>query len=463
MDAERQRFDTLVIHTPHGTARYSSPGPSPPSTTAALRASLGKVRRRVRDRQGRGPRAPRPTATDAIAVETDRGIVSAPLVVDALGWRRVLAGRRATSRPTRRSRAASRCTRAAAARTSRSGSTAVTSPPATAGASPPTRRSGSASAPSTRNSTSGETTELLAEDLGAGRVRYQGNWIPHKLRAATEGGVFFAGDSAGHCLPLTAEGIRTALYFGIACGRELRAVVEGRQRREQAAARYAEFNDSHEFKFKWMLRTQKMVPRVPPRLLGPLIRLMREQALRRLVLPPLPEHRPAGVRRGAAGAGEAARAYARLNLRGPTAVSPVWESTRCRCAPSRIDGWCDWCTRATRVPSRRSCGVIGDRWTALPPRSSAAAPRTSPRTPSARRWRRCERPTTKIELRPWLYRIVRNTALNDLRDRPPAAAELAEDLMAGGRSAAAVAEERAEIAALTARLRALPQNQRRRW
>ncbi len=38
--------------------------------------------------------------------------------------------------------------------------------------------------------------------------------------------MFFAGDSAGHCLPLTAEGIRTALYFGLACGRELRAVLE---------------------------------------------------------------------------------------------------------------------------------------------------------------------------------------------------------------------------------------------
>jgi RNA polymerase sigma factor (sigma-70 family) len=66
----------------------------------------------------------------------------------------------------------------------------------------------------------------------------------------------------------------------------------------------------------------------------------------------------------------------------------------------------------------------------------------------------------EVELRPWLYRIVRNTALNDLRDRPPAAAELAEGLIAGGRSAAAEAEERAEVAALTARLRALPDSQR---
>src|SRR5919204_612470 len=64
-----------------------------------------------------------------------------------------------------------------------------------------------------------DTTELLAEDLERDRVRYQGNWIPHKLRAATGRGVFFVGDSAGHCLPLTAEGIRTAFYFGIACGR----------------------------------------------------------------------------------------------------------------------------------------------------------------------------------------------------------------------------------------------------
>jgi flavin-dependent dehydrogenase len=85
--------------------------------------------------------------------------------------------------------------------------------------------------------------------------------------------VFFTGDSAGHCLPLTAEGIRTALYFGMALGRELRGVVEGRQTREQAAARYAEFSDSHESKFNWMLRTQKIVPRIPPWLLGPLIRV----------------------------------------------------------------------------------------------------------------------------------------------------------------------------------------------
>ncbi len=71
-----------------------------------------------------------------------------------------------------------------------------------------------------------EPTVRLARDLDLPPEGYQGNWIPHQLRPAVEDGVFFVGDSAGHCLPLTAEGIRTAFYFGIACGRELRTVLE---------------------------------------------------------------------------------------------------------------------------------------------------------------------------------------------------------------------------------------------
>ncbi|HEX5592703.1 MAG TPA: RNA polymerase sigma factor [Solirubrobacterales bacterium] len=65
----------------------------------------------------------------------------------------------------------------------------------------------------------------------------------------------------------------------------------------------------------------------------------------------------------------------------------------------------------------------------------------------------------EIELRPWLYRIVRNTALNDLRDRAPATAELTEALP-GARSAAAEVEAREELRELMERLRALPETQR---
>jgi len=65
----------------------------------------------------------------------------------------------------------------------------------------------------------------------------------------------------------------------------------------------------------------------------------------------------------------------------------------------------------------------------------------------------------EIELRPWLYRIVRNTALNELRDAPPPAEELGE-AVAGAQSAAVEAERREEITELMERLRALPEPQR---
>ena len=65
----------------------------------------------------------------------------------------------------------------------------------------------------------------------------------------------------------------------------------------------------------------------------------------------------------------------------------------------------------------------------------------------------------EIELQPWLYRIVRNTALNDLRDRAPAAEEIPEAL-AGGRDAAVEAEAREELTELMERLQALPEPQR---
>ena len=114
-----------------------------------------------------------------------------------------------------------------------------------------------------------QPTVELAGGSSASAVRYQGNWIPHKLRAAIEDDVFFAGDSAGHCLPLTAEGIRTAFYFGIALGRELREVMEGRATRDDRAAPLRDvLRTATSWKFSWMLRAQRLVPRVPPRLLS---------------------------------------------------------------------------------------------------------------------------------------------------------------------------------------------------
>ena len=127
-----------------------------------------------------------------------------------------------------------------------------------------------------------EPTKEIASRLQRDAVRYQGNWFPHRLRPATADGVFFVGDSAGHCLPLSGEGIRTAFYFGITAGRELRAVLEHRQTREQALERYAAFSRGHAPAYAWALALQRTLPRIPPRALTALLSVMgRERPCRR--------------------------------------------------------------------------------------------------------------------------------------------------------------------------------------
>ena len=87
--------------------------------------------------------------------------------------------------------------------------------------------------------------------------------------------MFFVGDAAGHCFPLSGEGIRTAFYFGIACGRELRAVVEGRSdartRRSSATARSRR---AHARPFRARCALQRLVPALPPRVLTAALRLV---------------------------------------------------------------------------------------------------------------------------------------------------------------------------------------------
>ncbi len=127
-----------------------------------------------------------------------------------------------------------------------------------------------------------EPTREIAGRLGVPPVRYQGNWFPHALRPAVEDGVFFAGDSAGHCFPLSGEGIRTAFYFGIACGRELRRVLAGEATAAEALAAYGAFSAGHAPAFALALRLQRLIPALPPRVLTALLGVVgRERPCRR--------------------------------------------------------------------------------------------------------------------------------------------------------------------------------------
>ncbi len=270
-EAVRQTFAELTIHTPRSRATYDLPWSFSTFDYPLLCALLSEQgdahfeTAAVKGRRGE-------------VVHTDRGDIRAPLIVDALGWRRVLGTGESFQPP---------------------------DAPLSRGLEVHPRGGGDAlevwidrryvpagygwSFPAGEEARVGvgsfdprfhvkESTVALAGDLGRDAVRYQGNWIPHRIRPAVEDGVFFCGDSAGHCLPLTAEGIRTALYFGLACGRELRRVVEGHATREAALRRYEAFSARHSWHFEWLLRVQRLVPRVPPRMLRPLLAAMSTKA-----------------------------------------------------------------------------------------------------------------------------------------------------------------------------------------
>ena len=224
----RQEIPHMSFHTPHGSSRYRLPwswSSFDYRTLCELLFAQCDARFEIAKVEGRDERG---------HVVTDRGVLEAPEVVDALGWRRVLAtaGYQPPEAPLSRGlevhpdgggtdldvwvdRSLVRrgyCWSVPAAGEQRVGS----------GSYDPRQHVK-------------EPTVDLAGRLGVDAVRYQGNWFPHRLRDAAEDGVWFVGDSAGHCFPLSGEGIRTAFYFGIACGRELRAVVRGRARARRRA------------------------------------------------------------------------------------------------------------------------------------------------------------------------------------------------------------------------------------
>jgi len=303
--AIRQEIPCMAFHTPHGSTRFRLPWSWSSfdyrTLCEELWAQCGGARFEIahvtsrgaapeaRARRGNGgaPATGEGVAdreTQIIVVQTDRGDLTAPLVVDALGWRRILGAGPNVQPPD--------------ALVSRG---LEVHPDARGGdvdldiwIDRSLIRSGYAwSVPAAGEQRVGvgsyeprdhvkEPTRDIAGRLGVPPVRYQGNWFPHALRPAIEDGVFFAGDSAGHCLPLSGEGIRTAFYFGVACGRELRRVLDGAGTREDALAAYGAFSASHARAFGIALRLQRLVPALPPRVLAAALAVVgRERICRR--------------------------------------------------------------------------------------------------------------------------------------------------------------------------------------
>jgi menaquinone-9 beta-reductase len=262
----RQTFGSLLVHTPSTTARWPLPWTF---STFDYRTLCGLLW----DQAAAEFETAKVNGRTGNVVHTDRGDVRARVIVDALGWRRVLgAGANVQPPEAALSRGLEVHPHGAGDDLQLWLDRRYIGPGY--GWSFPARdelRIGVGSFDPRLHVK--DPTLSLASDVSADAVRFQGNWIPHRLRPATEDGVFFVGDSAGHCLPLTAEGIRTALYFGVACGRELRAVLDGRQDLAAALRRYGEFSAGHRLPFESMYAAQQSVRRLHGAPMNALVRL----------------------------------------------------------------------------------------------------------------------------------------------------------------------------------------------
>jgi menaquinone-9 beta-reductase len=268
--AIRQVLPAMTFTTPHGSVRYRLPWSWAAfdyrDLCERLWAQCGAARFALAKVDGR----------TGHTVHTDGGDLSAPLIVDAMGWRRVLDDPHYQPPQAPLSRGLEVHPEAHDAATDALDVWVERSL---------VRRGYGWRVPAGGEARIGvgsydphqhvrSPTDGLAARLEAPAVRYQGNWFPHRLRAATDGEVLYVGDSAGHCFPLSGEGIRTAFYFGIAAGRELSAVVREAKPRERALSDYAAFHDAHAPAFRRALALQRLVPALPPRALTVALRAL---------------------------------------------------------------------------------------------------------------------------------------------------------------------------------------------
>jgi flavin-dependent dehydrogenase len=105
--------------------------------------------------------------------------------------------------------------------------------------------------------------DFLAQFGVRGGTRH-GGFLPGALRPPTVGHVFVVGDAAGHCVPLSGEGIRPSLFFADACGRILGDVVSDKSSFLQAIENYRRVVQSHRWSFGVMKQLQDLVLALPP-------------------------------------------------------------------------------------------------------------------------------------------------------------------------------------------------------
>jgi flavin-dependent dehydrogenase len=107
--------------------------------------------------------------------------------------------------------------------------------------------------------------DRLLKDHGTAAGSYHGTYFPNRPLRSTVGRVFAVGDAAGQCLPLTAEGIRPAVYFGSECGRIVQRVLDGALSLEAGLEAYQRLVARYRRPYRVLQLAQWMAAHAPTR------------------------------------------------------------------------------------------------------------------------------------------------------------------------------------------------------
>jgi len=104
----------------------------------------------------------------------------------------------------------------------------------------------------------------LAAEFGQSVGAVHGGILSLGFHEPVIGDLFVVGDAAGQCLPLTGEGIRTAIYHGLHCGRTIRGALRGTFTPNEARALYRNLVLSHRHIHRRLWLGQRGVAWIPP-------------------------------------------------------------------------------------------------------------------------------------------------------------------------------------------------------
>jgi digeranylgeranylglycerophospholipid reductase len=105
--------------------------------------------------------------------------------------------------------------------------------------------------------------DIFLADLDLDRDTLHGGYLPHALREPVVDNLFLVGDAAGHCLGLTGEGIRPALFFGTRLGSLLHQVLDNKLPLSQAQNAYNTLVDERSGGYTLLCRAQRLLPQLP--------------------------------------------------------------------------------------------------------------------------------------------------------------------------------------------------------